>query len=100
MQFNAIPPGKSSRKGLKTAYNVHCRMWRYGVRGDSLNEFTTLETRRYGADMVEVFKIIRSFEGTDEYTFIKKRVGETKRRDFKPFCKRIRLDAGKYAFGN
>jgi len=29
----------------------------------------TLETRRLRADMVEVYKILRGFEGTEELTF-------------------------------
>jgi len=40
-------------------------------------ELTALETRRLRADMVEVYKILRGFEGTDEVKKIQKRVGFT-----------------------
>jgi len=40
------------------AYEEHLRM--IGL--------TTLETRRLRADMMEVYKIVRSFEGTNEVT--------------------------------
>jgi len=36
---------------------------------------TTLETRRLGADMLEVYNILRGFEGTDEIKFVGRRVG-------------------------
>jgi len=48
---------------------------------------TTLETRRLRADMVEVYKILRGFEGTDEVNIFQKRVGRTRGHDWKLFKK-------------
>jgi len=36
---------------------------------------TTLETRRIRADMLEVYKILKGFEGTDELKFFQRKVG-------------------------
>jgi len=36
---------------------------------------TSLETRRLRADMLEVYKILKGFEGTDEMKFFQRRVG-------------------------
>jgi len=43
---------------------------------------TTLETRRLRVDMVEVYKIVRGFQGTDEVKFFQKRVGRTRGHDW------------------
>jgi len=40
---------------------------------------STLETRRLRADMIEVYKILRGFEGTDEVKFFPKQ-GEMYKR--------------------
>jgi len=39
---------------------------------------TTLETRKFTADMVEVYKNLRGFEGTDEVKKFQRRVGGTR----------------------
>jgi len=49
--------------------------------------------------MIEVFRIVRGFEGTEEVNVFQRRVGATKRHDLKLFKKRVNLDAGKFSFG-
>jgi len=44
---------------------------------------STLGTRRLRADMLEVYKILKGFEGTDEMKFFQKRVGSTRGHDLK-----------------
>jgi len=39
---------------------------------------TTLETRRLRADMIEVYKIVKGFEGTEGVHFFHRRVGATR----------------------
>jgi len=46
---------------------------------------TTLETRRLRADIVEVYKILRGFEGTNEVNKIHKRVACTRGHDWNLF---------------
>jgi len=36
---------------------------------------TTLEKRRLRADVIEVYKIVKSFEGTEEVKIFQRRVG-------------------------
>jgi len=50
--------------------------------------------------MIEVYKILRGFEGTDEANNFQRRVGITRGHDLKLFKKRVNLDAGKFSFGN
>jgi len=45
----------------------------------------TLATRKLRADMVEVYTILRDFEGTDDITIFQRRVGGAKGHDFKLF---------------
>jgi len=59
-----------------------------------------LETRILRADLIEVYKILRGFEGTDEVKFFQRGVGCTRGHDWKLFKKRVNLDAGKFSFGN
>jgi len=61
---------------------------------------TTLKIRRLRADMIEVYKILRGFEGTEEVQISQRRVGATRGHDFKLFKKQVNLDAGKFSFGN
>ena len=61
---------------------------------------TTLETRRIRADLVEVFKILGGWEGTEEGRFFQRRVGSTRGHELKLYRKQVRLDAGKFSFGN
>jgi len=50
--------------------------------------------------MVEVYKMLRGFEGTDEVKVFHRRVGCTREHDWKLSKKRFNLDAGKLSFGN
>jgi len=50
--------------------------------------------------MIEVFKFLRGFGGTDEVKKIKRGVGCTRGHDWKLLKKRVNLDAGKFSFGN
>jgi len=59
-----------------------------------------LETRRLRADIIEVSKILRGFEGTEEVKIFQRRVGGTRGHDFILFKKQVDLDAGKFSFGN
>jgi len=61
---------------------------------------TTLETRKLRADMVEVYKILRGFEGTDEVNIFQRRVGCTRGHEWTLYKMQVRLDAGKFSFGN
>jgi len=61
-----------SRKGSTQASRFidECRGMSYEDRLKMVG-LTTLETRRLRADMIEVYKILRGFEGTDESNFSK-----------------------------
>jgi len=50
--------------------------------------------------MIEVYKMLRVFEGTDEVKFSQRKVGCTRGHDWKLFKKLVNLDAGKFSFGN
>jgi len=47
--------------------------------------------------MLEVYKILKGFEGTDEMTFFQRRLGSTRGHDLKLFKKRVKLDVGNLA---
>jgi len=47
--------------------------------------------------MVEVYKMLRGFEGTDEVKNFQRRVGCTRGHDWNLFKKRVNLDAGNLA---
>jgi len=55
---------------------------------------TTVETRRLRVDMIEVFKFLISFEGTEVANIFQRRVGATRGHDWKMFKKRVNLDGG------
>jgi len=59
---------------------------------------TTLETRRIGADMSEVYNILNVFEGIESGSMFIKRVGISRGHSQKLFKKTVRLDVGKYCF--
>jgi len=50
--------------------------------------------------MVEVYNILRGFEVTDEVRKFQRRVGCTRGHEWKLFKKQVKLDAGKFSFGN
>ena len=66
---------------------------------------TTLETRRLRADLIEVFKIVKGFEGLREDEFFELRevkggACSTRRNSHAFFKKRFKLDVAKYSFSN
>jgi len=62
---------------------------------------TTLETRRSRADMLEVFKIMKEFEGLKEENFFERRREMGFRgHQYTLFKKRFRTNLGKFSFGN
>ena len=65
---------------------------------------TSLETRRSRADMLEVFKILRGFEGVDERVFFNRfteRIGvNTRGHSLKLVKERFNKDVMKYSFSN
>jgi len=50
--------------------------------------------------MLEVYKILKGFKGTDEMKFVQRRVGSTRGHDLKLLKKRGKLDVGKFSFEN
>jgi len=50
--------------------------------------------------MLEVYQILKGFEGTDVMTFFQRRVDSTKGHDIKLFKKRVELNVKKFSFGN
>jgi ribonucleases P/MRP protein subunit RPP40 len=69
---------------------------------------TTLETRRRRADLIEVFKIMRGFEGVDEASFFKRcsdiggghRSSTNRGHSLKIYKENLRLDVAAYSFGH
>ena len=59
-----------------------------------------METRRLRADLIEVFKKMKGYEGLAEQKLWERRVGNTRGHSFKIFKRAVRLDIGKYSFGN
>jgi ribonucleases P/MRP protein subunit RPP40 len=83
-----------------------------GYRGIEYEErlkrigLTTLEVRRERADLLEVFKILKGMEGLDRDQFFSDagNVGgkgmKTRGHHMKLYKKGVRLEAGKFSFGN
>ena len=62
---------------------------------------TTLETRFLRADLIKVFKILRSFENVNPEKFFQVvRDYGRRRHSFKLFKRRYRLDVGQFKFAN
>jgi len=47
--------------------------------------------------MIEVYKMLRGIEGTEEVNIFQRRVGATRGHDFKLLKKRVNLDALKFS---
>jgi hypothetical protein len=75
-------------------------------RGKTYNErlillgITTLEKRRIRADMLEVFKIMKGFEGIRGDSFFEIRCSKTRGHSMKLYKERVNKDVLKYSFGN
>jgi ribonucleases P/MRP protein subunit RPP40 len=72
-----------------------------------VTELTTLETRRIRADLIEVYKILKTGEGLDEKSFFERcsqdnrhGASTTRGHSLKLIKKRCRLNTGLYSFGN
>ena len=61
---------------------------------------TTLETRRVRADMLEVFKILRGYEGINGNCFFRIQCAKTRGHSIKLYQERVNRDVLKYSFGN
>jgi len=70
------------------------------VMGLRVMGLTTLETRRIRPDMIDVYIILNGLEGIESGSMFIKRVGISRGRSQKLLKNRVRLDGGKYCFGN
>ena len=61
---------------------------------------TSLETRFLRADLIEVYKIFKGLDNFDPGKFFDVADGATRGHSLKLSKKRVRLDVGKYKFGN
>jgi hypothetical protein len=61
---------------------------------------TTLECRRMRADLLEVFKILKGFEGIEEQLFFKRHISNTRGHSMKLYKERVNRDVLKYSFAN
>ena len=61
---------------------------------------TTLETRFLRADLIEVYNIFKGLDKLDPGSFFDVVDGATRGHSLKLFKRRVRLDVGKYKFGN
>ena len=59
---------------------------------------TTLECRRLRADLIEVFKILKGFEGIEEKLFFKRHISNTRGHSMKLYKDRVNRDILKYSF--
>ena len=66
---------------------------------DSLN-LTMLETRFLRANLIEVYTICKGLDKLDPGRFFNVVDGATRGQSLKLFKRRVRLDVGKYTFGN
>ena len=60
----------------------------------------TLENRRMRADLIEVFKILKGFEGIDEKILFKRHISNTKEHSMKLYKDRVNRDVLKFCFAN
>jgi len=68
-------------------------MWRYGIRG-------AFEDGRNNHSGNKNIKERKGFEGTDEVNVFQKRLGRARGHDWKLYKQQVRLDSGKFSFGN
>ena len=61
---------------------------------------TTLETRRLRADLIEVYKIIKGYEGLDEGIFFQRKYSVTRGHSLKLYKQRVNKDVFKFSFGH
>jgi ribonucleases P/MRP protein subunit RPP40 len=78
---------------------MECRGKTYDERLKLLG-LMTLETRRFRADMLEVFKILKGFEGLREDSFFRVQCTKTRGHSLKLYKERVNKDVLKFSFGN
>jgi hypothetical protein len=78
---------------------IECRGLSYEERLKILG-LTTLETRRIRADMLEVFKILKGFEGISGDVFFRVECTRTRGHSMKLYKERVNKDVCKFSFGN
>ena len=78
---------------------VECRGKTYDKRLELLG-LTTLENRRFRADMLEVFKILKGFEGISADSFFRVLCTKTRGHSLKLYKERVNKDVLKFSFGN
>jgi hypothetical protein len=61
---------------------------------------TTLECRRVRADLLEVFKILKGYEGVEEQLFFSRHISNTRGHTMKLHKDRVNRDVLKYSFAN
>ena len=61
---------------------------------------TTLECRRVRADLLEVFKILKGYEGVEEKLFFSRHISNTRGHSMKLYKDRVNRDVLKYSFAN
>jgi len=66
----------------------------------AMTGLTTLECRRMRADLLEVFKILKGFEGIEEQLFFKRHISNTRGHSMKLYKERVNRDVLKYSFAN
>jgi hypothetical protein len=86
---------------LKKVQRRATRMITYEERLKLLG-LITLENRRMRADLIEVFKIIKGYEGLDERKFFKRYSQEsvTRGHSLKLYKMRVNKDVFKFSFGH
>ena len=76
-----------------------CRGKSYKERIQMLG-LTTLETRRVRADLLEVFKISKGYEGINGDCFFRIQCAKTRGHSMKLYKDRVNRDVLKYSFGD
>jgi hypothetical protein len=61
---------------------------------------TTLECKRTRADLIEVFKILKGFEGIEEQLFFRRHISNTRGHSMILYKDRVNRDVLKYSFAN
>ena len=61
---------------------------------------TTLECRRMRADLIEVYKILKGFEGIEEKLLFTRHISNTRGHTMKLYKNRVNSDVLKYSFAN
>ena len=88
---------KVQRKATRTL--KECAEKTYTERLETVR-LTTLECRKTRADLMEVFKILKGFEGIEEQLFARRHISNTRCHSMKFYKSRVNKDVLKYSFAN